>query len=269
MPDGKIVVIERERATLVNDVVPSIFPNQQANLSTNNKRKRKCLVKKKPLSKKGKISNIVNEQQEEVSSLFVDKMHDGKIVVIEKEKPALENDDAIPTTFPNSSKNKRNIKAPVKRILLSKKIKRENTDDTQQEEISSPVIDELPDSKIAVIEREEPTLMTSTVPTIHTLFPNLPSILTKNNINTISPFIRISLPKRDNTDNTQPEVIIGIEPQFSFNVLLENLSQVSKPHNLWAVSSHENCIVCVKWNSTFDPERQIIIDADLGIKVSL
>ena len=60
-----------------------------------------------------------------------------------------------------------------------------------------------------------------------------------------------------------------VVPQFTFIDLVENVYKVLKPGKLWAVSSHEDFIVCVKWDRNFAPERQIIVDSNLGLKVSL
>lgn len=135
----------------------------------------------------------------------------------------------------------------------------------------------MPDGKVVVIERERVSLVTGAVPTI---FPNLPSYLTKIKRKRKSPVKRMPLPKKAkrDVDNTQTKVIVSVDEttsHFTFNNLLKDLSQVSKPHKLWAVSSHEDFIVCVKWKLNLtpefkcQPERQIIVDANMDVKVSL
>lgn len=132
------------------------------------------------------------------------------------------------------------------------------------------------DGKEVVVERERPSLMPDAVPTI---FPNLPSYLSKNKRKRKSPVKRMPLPKKlklESTDNKEIEKIAFDEMlhKFIFDDLITNLSHVCKPNKLWAVSSHEDFIVCVKWNLNFipefkcQPERQINIDSNLDVKVS-
>ena len=120
------------------------------------------------------------------------------------------------------------------------------------------------------MEKGKVNLVPNAVPSI---FSHLPAYRSKNVTKRKSPIKRMSLPsgKKAKVTNIPPEDLITHDdpvPQFPVSFLIENLSDVYKPNKFWSVSSHEDFIVCVKWDANFAAERQIIIDADLGIKVS-
>ena len=150
------------------------------------------------------------------------------------------------------------------------------------EEISRCWTYKLADGTEAVVNKGNANLVADAVPSI---FFNVPAYWSKNNRKRKSPAKRMPLSKKVKDTCSAKKMLLSkkikveepedtdavenIMPQFPVTTLIENLCNIRKPNKFWSVSSHEDFIICAKWDANFAPERQIIIDANLGIKVSL
>lgn len=55
---------------------------------------------------------------------------------------------------------------------------------------------------------------------------------------------------------------------ITFDELVRNVKSVSKPNSSWSVTCHGKFVMCAKWNKEYQPEKRVVIDHDLNIKVS-
>lgn len=55
---------------------------------------------------------------------------------------------------------------------------------------------------------------------------------------------------------------------ITFDELVRNVKSVSKPNSSWSVTCHGKFVMCAKWNKEYQPEKRVVIDRDLNIKVS-
>lgn len=79
-----------------------------------------------------------------------------------------------------------------------------------------------------------------------------------------------------NSENINSDVIkIEVEEQgenkpddITFDELVRNVNSISKPSISWSITCHGKFVMCAKWNKEYQPEKRVVIDRDLNIKVS-
>lgn len=148
-----------------------------------------------------------------------------------------------------------------------------------EDEIERFYVTKLVDGSISKIERKLPKLKSEAVPS---QFPNLPSYLSKKQIKRKSPADRshqIMQQKRirsescsQNADgsvsaNDDDDVGSNIA-DVTFSDLVNCLHLILVPSTLWTVSATSEFIICAKWDSSYNPEKRVVVERDMNIKVS-
>lgn len=148
-------------------------------------------------------------------------------------------------------------------------------------EITKSYVIRLPDGTDKVCERKYAMLNSDAVPS---LLLDIPLCFNKKKKKsspckrlTVAKKAKISSPTDEFLDMGAIEVltvdfgtinsITETVTEFSFSDLLTNVDYVFKPNKWWAISSHIDFVVCVKWDIQFASERQVIIDNNLSVKV--
>ena len=109
----------------------------------------------------------------------------------------------------------------------------------------------------ALVDKAIPTILTNVAPYLSTYIKKRKALENR---------VPLAKKQRISKEQNVPTVDATPVPLFTFKDLVANLDKVCKPHTLWAVSSHGNTIVCVKWDHNVAAERQIIDDY-LGFKI--